>query len=211
MGLEVAQYIPELNSNWPLGVDAVNLGDNHIRTVKLAVQGSFPGFVRTMATPKFVTLTEDELNALIDAALKAQAATIAGLWNFTTPPTINGDVIGTELFATTGDLNLQNLLQLPVNRNIAAADTVLQSDQGNAIRYTAAGDVLTVPVLLNETVVRVKNVGSGPLVLTESTTTLTWLQGGALVTGDRNLAPGSVCELHWSATNAIEVWGNGLS
>jgi len=211
MPLENAQYIPELVPTNPLGVDAVNLGDNHLRVIKTAVLGSFPAFVGTQATPKFVTLTEDEINTLIDAALKAGAATITGLWDFTTQPTYNGDVIGTEAFATAADLVLQNLLQRPANRALAAAGSVLQADQGEAIRYTGAAAALDIPVLLDQTQVTVKNVGSGALTLTENATTLSWLQGGAIVTGNRLLAPGSVCELHYTSINTVEVWGNGLS
>ncbi len=210
MGLEVAQYIPELNSNWPLGVDAVNLGDNHIRTVKLAVQGSFPGFVGTMATPKFVTLTEDELNALIDAALKAQAATIAGLWNFTTPPTINGDVIGTEAFATAADLVLQNLVQRPSNRSISANSAAAQNDQGSVIECTAAL-TLDLPTLAEGTGITIKNLTGGIVSLTLTGTTLSWQQGGAVATGPRTIAVNSVVQLHWRTGSNIDLWGNGIS
>ena len=68
MGLEVANYIPELVPSNPAGSDPVSSGDDHIRNLKVAIKNSFSGFVGSTATPKAVTLTEDQIN---DAALKA--------------------------------------------------------------------------------------------------------------------------------------------
>jgi len=210
MGLENAQFIAELNPVWPLGVDPVNLGDNHLRVVKTALQGSFPNFVGTIGSPKFVTLTEDQLNALIDAALKAQAATIAGLWDFTTQPTFNGDVIGTEAFATAADLVLQNTVQRPLARSIASNDTALQADQGGVIECTAAL-TLDLPVLAIDTGITIKNVSGGDVSITLTATTLNWQQGGAVATGARTLAQNSVAQLHYRSASIIGLWGNGIS
>lgn len=70
MALEVGNYIPELVPANPENDDDVGEGDDHLRLIKLAVTQSFPGFVGTTADPKFVTLTEDQIN---DAALKSAA------------------------------------------------------------------------------------------------------------------------------------------
>lgn len=80
MPLEAGTFIPELNANNPLGADPKSEGDDHLRLIKRSVLGSFPGFVGNAATPKSVTLTEDQIN---DAALKSAAQTISGAWEFT--------------------------------------------------------------------------------------------------------------------------------
>lgn len=66
MGLESASFIPELVPTNPLGSDPKSEGDNHLRLTKTAVQGSFPGFVGTVGTPKSVTKTEDQINDLAE-------------------------------------------------------------------------------------------------------------------------------------------------
>ena len=77
MPLEAGNFIPELNANNPLGSDAKSEGDDHLRLIKRATQGSFPAFVGSTATPKSVSLTEDQVN---DAALQSEAASITGAW-----------------------------------------------------------------------------------------------------------------------------------
>ena len=54
MGLEVVNVIEDLDPNWPLGDDPVSQGDDHIRNIKKAVQGSFPNL-----GPNPVTKTAD--------------------------------------------------------------------------------------------------------------------------------------------------------
>lgn len=63
-------YIPELDAGSPLGSEPRSQGDDHLRNIKAAILGSFPNFVGVTATPKSVTLTEDEIN---DCAQKAAA------------------------------------------------------------------------------------------------------------------------------------------
>ena len=79
MPLESGDFIPELNANNPLGNDPKSEGDDHLRLIKRATLGSFPGFVGTTAVPKSVSLTEDQLN---DAAQKSAAENISGAWEF---------------------------------------------------------------------------------------------------------------------------------
>ena len=94
MGLESATYLPELTETNPIGAsDPKSKGDDHLRLIKKTLTNTFGAFVGTAGTPKSVTLTEDQIN---DAALKAAAATISALWNFTTKPKINGDLIAVE-------------------------------------------------------------------------------------------------------------------
>ena len=58
MGLETGvTRIEDLNTAWPLPTDDVLEGDDHLRNVKLAVQGSFPSL-----GPDQVTATALELN-----------------------------------------------------------------------------------------------------------------------------------------------------
>ena len=89
MPLETGNFIPELDPNNPLGSDQKSEGDDHLRVLKRATQGSFPAFVGNTATPKSVTLTEDEIN---DAALKSAAAAISGAWQFDTPPLLSNAI-----------------------------------------------------------------------------------------------------------------------
>ena len=70
MPLEAGTLIPDMDANNPLGSDPKSEGDDHIRLVKRCTLGTFPAFVGTTATPKTVTLTEDQIN---DAALKSEA------------------------------------------------------------------------------------------------------------------------------------------
>lgn len=94
MPLESATYIPELTITNPVGAsDAKSQGDDHLRLIKKTLSNTFGAFVGTAGAPKSVTLTEDQIN---DAALKAAIATISALWDFTTPPTINDDLIAVE-------------------------------------------------------------------------------------------------------------------
>ena len=93
MGLETGDFISELNASNPIGAsDPKSQGDDHIRLIKKAVLGSFPNFVGTTGTPKSVTLTEDQINAALQATA---TATISALWNYTTVPTINSELAGT--------------------------------------------------------------------------------------------------------------------
>ena len=89
MALETGDFIPELDPNNPLGSDPKSAGDDHIRLLKRATQNSFGAFVGTIATPKSVTLTEDQIN---DAALKSEAQAISGAWQFDTPPLLSNAI-----------------------------------------------------------------------------------------------------------------------
>ena len=52
MGLESnVDQIQELNPSWPTGGDPKSQGDDHLRNIKAAIQGSFPG----MSAPWFTT------------------------------------------------------------------------------------------------------------------------------------------------------------
>jgi hypothetical protein len=63
MALESATKIDELNPSNPASTDAVGKGDDHIRMIKAAVQGSFPNFGAATDTG-IVTLDADTINAL---------------------------------------------------------------------------------------------------------------------------------------------------
>ncbi len=131
MPLETGDHIPELDPNNPLGSDAVSLGDDHMRLIKRAVTGSFPAFVGTTATPKSVTLTEDQIN---DAALKSVDQTITGIHTHSAAivldnitPLQGKDIGGTPQqmlsmsavdVITLGTSALESQLQAPNNVNI---------------------------------------------------------------------------------------------
>ena len=194
MPLEVANFIPELVETNPAGTDLASTLDNHDRVIKTAVKGSFPAFVGTTGAPKSVSKTEDQLN---DGAEKSANETISGDWDYTGALSKDGSPVRNSR---------------PAERSISASGAVLQADEGHIIRWTGAAGALTLNALAQYSVVTVKNVGTGGLTLTEGTAGLTHLDGtGAKPTGNRVLGPGSVCELHWATSNAVEVWGNGLS
>ena len=189
MALENANFIPELVETNPDGTDLASTLDDHHRTTKRAVKGSFPAFVGTTGTPKSVNKSEDQIN---DCAEKSADEDILGAWTIQTQP-----IAVTRV----------------KEREITTSDTVLQADEQAVIRYTGVGGhALTFDALLADTVGTVKNVGSGSITLTPGTATITWLDGtGSSPTGARTLGPGSVIEYHYTATGAVEIWGNGLS
>jgi len=58
MGLEAAEYITQLNSNWPLTRDVIREGDDHFRMMKRVIKNSFSNINAA------VTATPDQLNSL---------------------------------------------------------------------------------------------------------------------------------------------------
>lgn len=60
MGLELGNYISDLNSAWPLGTDKRRQGDDHLRLIKLVLKNTFPN----LNGP--VTLTPAQLNGVPD-------------------------------------------------------------------------------------------------------------------------------------------------
>lgn len=56
MGLETVTYIADLNPLWPLAGDAVSQGDDHVRAVKKAIQGSFPNLGSGAVTGTYTDL-----------------------------------------------------------------------------------------------------------------------------------------------------------
>lgn len=55
MPLESGTEIQDLNPAWPLGVDQLSQGDNHIRLVKSCIQGSFPEMTDAWTTGAQIT------------------------------------------------------------------------------------------------------------------------------------------------------------
>ena len=122
MPLESGTLIPDLNQNNPLGADPKSEGDDHLRLVKRCVQGSFAAFVGTTATPKSVSLTEDQIN---DAALKSEAQTVSGAWDFDGEATFN---VAPRL-----------LNDIPLNGRNAALDAVIPLIKLNASNQVEIG------------------------------------------------------------------------
>ncbi len=50
MPLEQADQIQQLNPSWPVGTDPKSQGDDHLRALKLSLQGSFPGMTAPWTT-----------------------------------------------------------------------------------------------------------------------------------------------------------------
>ncbi len=200
MGLESASYIPELNANNPIGSsDPKSAGDDHIRLIKAAILATFPAFVGTVGTPKSVSFTEDQLN---DAALKAAAATISALWDFTTPPTINDDLIAVE----------------PILQNVQNGNYTLVLTDAPKHIYKAsggAGETWTIPANASVafpigTAIALVNQGGGALTIAITTDTLTLEYVGT--TGSRTLADNGIAIiLKVTATDWMISGGNALT
>lgn len=63
MPLENANTISKLDANWPLGIDSVSRGDDHIRLLKSVLKAQFPG-KNGQGFEKPITISEDDLNSL---------------------------------------------------------------------------------------------------------------------------------------------------
>lgn len=198
MGLESASYISELTATNPIGAsDPKSQGDDHIRLIKTAILNSFGGFVGTAGTPKSITLTEDELN---DCAQKAAAATIAGLWNFTTVPTINGNLVGHNKLRQRVEADNYEFVLADAGRHVIK-------------RSGGAGETYTIPANASVAfevgdVITVVNNGGGDLSIAITTDTLT-LEGEG-TTGTRTLADGGIATLLKTNTTQWMIMG-GLS
>lgn len=200
MSLETASFISELDTLNPVGAsDPKSQGDNHLRLIKVAVKGSFPSFVGTAGTPKSVTLTEDQIN---DAALKSAAATIAALWDFTTKPTVNSELVAVE----------------PILQNIENGDyTLVLGDAAKHIYKASggAGETITIPANASVafkigTAIPIVNQGGGALSIEITTDTLTLEGSGA--TGTRTLADNGIAVLlKVTATAWMISGGNSLT
>lgn len=72
MPLENGTTISQLDSNWPSGNDSATRGDDHIRLVKSVLKAQFPGSTG-MGFSKPITITEDELNGIVQAVSDVDA------------------------------------------------------------------------------------------------------------------------------------------
>lgn len=111
MGLETFGFIDDLNPDWPLGTDPVSEGDDHIRGVKLSVQGSIGGDATKTSIPLPLAVTgtvnvSDEVPVVsgdltakgyVDPLVADLQSQIDNILNGTTPFT--GDVQGTDWIA----------------------------------------------------------------------------------------------------------------
>lgn len=200
MALETASFIPELTVTNPVGAsDPKSQGDDHLRLIKTAIKGSFPSFVGTAGVPKSISLTEDQLN---DAALKSAAATISALYDFTTPPTINSDLVAVE----------------PLLQNIQNGNYTLVLTDAPKHIYKAsggAGETYTIPANASVaftigTAIPLVNQGGGALSIAITTDTLT--MEGTSLTGTRTLADDGIATiLKVTATAWMISGGTSLS
>jgi hypothetical protein len=146
MPLESATYIDGLNPSNPAGTDLVSAGDDHIRLLKSAIKATFPNLAAA------VTVTAAEMNMLagVSSNIQSQLAgksnvghshaetdisdgavfarlsaneTIAGIWDFTSRPTINGIGVldATSLVPETQVLDANILARLGSNETITGS------------------------------------------------------------------------------------------
>jgi hypothetical protein len=200
MALESATLIPELTVTNPVGAsDPKSQGDDHLRLIKTAILGTFPAFVGTTGVPKSISLTEDELN---DAAQKAATATISALWDFTTQPTINSDLVAVE----------------PILQNVQNGNyTLVLGDAAKHIYKASggAGETITIPANASVafaigTAIPIVNHGGGTLSIAITTDAME-LEGVG-TTGTRALADfGIATIIKVTATLWIIAGGNALT
>lgn len=58
MGLEIVQFVSDLNVAWPAPTDKMRFGDDHLRNIKTALKNTFPNLTGAME------LTQVQLNTL---------------------------------------------------------------------------------------------------------------------------------------------------
>ena len=226
MGLETGDFIPDLDANNPLGGDPKSQGDDHIRLIKRATQGSFPAFVGTTATPKSVTLTEDELNQLaVDvAAILAIDPAGQAIANTFEEQNIYEDGAGQEVARTTtlalGSMLLTDIgfnqlkagFRNPFGRVEDSAYTFKQADEGQVIRKTTNTSIdYTVGVLEVNTCITLLNESANTQTIVASGTTIEAYLGGGIATAPLTLARESVLQLYYVSTTSVRAWGNGIS
>lgn len=226
MGLEAADFIPELDENNPLGGDPKSQGDDHIRLTKKAVKGSFPAFVGTTGTPKSVTLTEDEINQLaVDiATLLAVNPALLDAANTFLEDNIFEDGAGNEV-ANTGTRVAGSFLVRDIAGNKLKAGyrnpldstedgnyTFVQGDEGAVIRKVSnTSQTYTVPVLEANTCITLINESANSQTIAVSGTTIEAYLGGDIATAPLTLARESVLQLYYVSTTAVRAWGNGIT
>lgn len=199
MPLETATYIPELTITNPVGAsDPKSAGDDHLRLIKKTMLNTFGSFVGTAGVPKSVSLTEDQIN---DAALKAAAATISALWDFTTEPTLNGDITGRNKLRQ----NIQN-----------GNYTFVLADAGKHVyKVSGAANTLTIPADASVAfpigdMLTVVNQSGNDVSIAITTDTMTLEGVGS--TGTRTLADDGLCTiLKVTDTAWIIAGGNTLT
>lgn len=199
MSLESATYIPELTVTNPVGAsDPKSQGDDHLRLIKTTLLNTFGAFVGTAGDPKFITLTEDQIN---DAALKSAAAIVSALWDFTTEPTLNGDITGRN--------------KLPQNIQNGNYEFVLGDAGKHIYKVSGAANTLTIPAdasvafELGDMLTVVNQ--SGNAVDIAITSDLMTLEGDG-ATGTRTLADNGVANfLKVTATAWVAMGGVSLS
>lgn len=199
MALESATYIPELTITNPVGAtDPKSQGDDHLRLIKKTLSNTFGAFVGTAGSPKSVTLTEDQIN---DCAQKLAAATIAGLWNYTTKPTISSELVAVE----------------PILQNIQNGNyTLVLTDAAKHI-YKASGASNTITIPANASVafkigtaIPIVNRSGNDVSIAITTDTLE--QEGTGSTGTRTLADKGIATLlKVTATLWMISGGNNLT
>lgn len=72
MGIETATFIASLNLGWPLGLDTVSQGDDHLRLIKKVLKATFPG-AGGQGLASAINVTETEFNYLAGVTSSIQS------------------------------------------------------------------------------------------------------------------------------------------
>jgi hypothetical protein len=207
MAVESATKIHELNSAAPTGAEPLSEADDHLRVIKTAVKGSFPGF-GVSADSGAYTGGADELNALaglVDGsglnALTIGAGLTGTSYNASAPVTIAVDFTDARISKS-----------VPVTLRNAA--TTLNADYANEIVYSTDSTARTYTVSDAIAIgdhVQVHNAGSANITLDAGGNTLKWLNGASVGTGNRTVVPGGIATLVKVASGTFHVYGGGIS
>lgn len=195
MGLENADFIPEMVDTNPTGTDPKSEGDDHLNLIKRCVQNSFPAFVGTQASPAVVGYTEDELS---DAALNTVAEVIAGAWQFN------------DLDALAKKTGFRNptAIAAGVTRDLA------QNDEGRILLATTVSAIYTAVTLEAFTTIRMIVSVTGVTLIPDAGVTINFIDGGAVVqpaVSGIDIGGNSVIEIVYQDAVTVQVFGNGIS
>lgn len=141
MGLEVVQFVSDLNVAWPTAEDKVREGDDHIRNIKVALANTFPNISGQ------VQLSHTQLNAIPEyqAAFEAHLFPTGGIfaWSGAADEIPAGHVL---CDGANGTPDLRNRFIIGAGGDYEVGDTGGAEEvesESVAVEVTIAGHALT--------------------------------------------------------------------
>lgn len=121
MGLEVATFISDLVTTNPTATDLKTQGDDHLRALKTAVKGSFPGSSKAWYNPTSSVKTIDFTIAASGMNTTYLVDTTAGTVTATLPTLVSGDA-GWECFFIKTNAGTSPLFIAPASGTLQSGD-----------------------------------------------------------------------------------------